>query len=70
MSLCIIQNFHPSLEKKSLKIRFWLDFGIGAAIQPRCVWLFIAVEPSAELNEVHLNAPSSPVINRSMAASS
>lgn len=49
---------------------FWLEFAIGAAIQPRCMWLFIAVEPSAELNEVHLNASSSPVINCSTAASS
>lgn len=70
MSFCIIQNFHPSLETKSFKILFWLEFAIGAAIQPRCMWLFIAIEPSAELNEVQLNVPSSPVINCSTAASS
>lgn len=70
MPLCIIQNFHLSLETKSFKILFWLRSAIGAASQPRCMWLFIVVEPSAELNEMHLNAPSSPVINCSMAASS
>lgn len=70
MSLCIIQNFHPPLETKFLKILFWLDFAIGAAIQPRCMWLFIAFEPSTELNEVHLNAPSSPIVSCSTAACS
>lgn len=34
------------------------------------MWLFIAVEPSAELNTVHLNVLSSPVINCSMAVCS